>query len=61
MKFKIKLKTLKDTLLCVCVYVQLTLEQHRFELCGSTYMQIFSKVNNIVLEYIIHSWMNLLT
>ena len=30
--------------------VQLTLEQHRFELCGSTYVQIISVVNTVVLR-----------
>ena len=30
--------------------VELTLEQHRFELCGSTYMQIISVVNTVVLH-----------
>ena len=30
--------------------MQLPLEQHRFELCGPTYMQIFSIVNTTVLH-----------
>ena len=30
--------------------VQLTLEQHRFELCRSTYVQIISVVNTVVLR-----------
>ena len=34
---------------------QLILEQHRFELCGSTYTQIFS-LNNF-FRYTIHNWL----
>ena len=30
--------------------VEVTLEQHRCELCGSTYMQIISLVNTVVLR-----------
>ena len=37
--------------------LQLTLEQHRFGLHGSTYMRIFS--NKFVLEYYtVHGWLN---
>ena len=35
-------------LIYVKLEIQLTLEQHRFELCGSTYMQSFKKY---ILQY----------
>ena len=31
---------MKSCILYVCVYIQMTLEQHGFELCESTYMWI---------------------
>ena len=34
-------QTLKLLILDIFFLIQLTLEHHRFELCGSTYMQIF--------------------
>ena len=36
----------------IYIYIQLTLEQHRFELHKSTYMQIF--FNKYVLQYLLH-------
>lgn len=39
-------------LICVKLEIQLTLDQHRFELCGSTYMQSFKKC---ILQYYMRS------
>lgn len=42
----------------VSLYMQLTLEQLRFELCGFTYTWIFF-TNCILQHYTIHSWLNM--
>ena len=40
------------------MYIQLTPEQHEFELCGSTYMWIFFS-QYVLQHYVIHCWLNL--
>ena len=48
---------------CVCVYIyiymyiQLTLEQHRSELCGSTHMQICFSSKHYSTAWV-HGWLN---
>ena len=39
--------------------IQLTLEQHRFELRGPTYSWIISPHNYMLQHYMICSWLNL--
>lgn len=49
----------KSVYVCVYTYIQMNLEQHRFELHGSTYIQIFSNKHTVrprIPRFCIHGW-----